>query len=519
MAVSPRKQNKIVIVGAGIFGLSTALHLAKRGYTDVTVLDRQPYHKTLYSYFAGCDGASADINKIIRSAYGSQTDYQELTFRAIEQWKVWNEELASGQCVPPGMTRDDRVFYNTGSLSFNDTPELPAWEVETLTAMDAHGHGHTQFATSDPARVAQAERAGLNIDPFKLRERGRASRAVGILDSSGGTAAADKACRFALHKAGSLGVKFILDPVAGYFESLCSEGDKTDTTSPSATGRIADTVVTGVRTRDGKTHPAALVIMACGGWTPTLVPSLDGLAEATGGSVVLIKIPRDRQDLWARFAPERFPSWMYKMRDGAEGGLYGFPRDDEGYVKIGYRGTKYTNPIASQGNGDERDEERSTPVTRWSSPSLSPSTSADDQSSRLTQIPAQAMRTMQRFVHDFLPELEPFGIAMTRMCWYTDSFDNHFVVDRVPATRGLMVATAGSGHAFKYLPILGDWVVDVVEGKKQRSVTESWKWRRLGEGATPYNVLMEGSAGPRALKNVDLYPDGEDRALHARAKL
>lgn len=55
----PAKNEPIIIVGAGAFGLSTALHLARRGYTDVTVFDKQPYDESLYSYFKGCDAASA----------------------------------------------------------------------------------------------------------------------------------------------------------------------------------------------------------------------------------------------------------------------------------------------------------------------------------------------------------------------------------------------------------------------------------------------------------------------------
>lgn len=53
------KQSPIVIVGAGVFGLSSAIHLAKRGFTDITVFDRQPYHETLYDFDKGCDAASA----------------------------------------------------------------------------------------------------------------------------------------------------------------------------------------------------------------------------------------------------------------------------------------------------------------------------------------------------------------------------------------------------------------------------------------------------------------------------
>jgi sarcosine oxidase/L-pipecolate oxidase len=53
------KSAPILIIGAGVFGLSTALHLGQRGYTNVTVLDKQPYDKTLYAYDKGCDAASA----------------------------------------------------------------------------------------------------------------------------------------------------------------------------------------------------------------------------------------------------------------------------------------------------------------------------------------------------------------------------------------------------------------------------------------------------------------------------
>jgi sarcosine oxidase/L-pipecolate oxidase len=58
------KSSPIVVVGAGVFGLSTALHLAERGYTNVKVLDKQPYHESQYSYDKGCDAASA--GKMIR---------------------------------------------------------------------------------------------------------------------------------------------------------------------------------------------------------------------------------------------------------------------------------------------------------------------------------------------------------------------------------------------------------------------------------------------------------------------
>lgn len=49
-------QQKILIVGAGCFGLSTAYHLLKRGYQNITVIDRSPV-------LPAPDAASTDINK------------------------------------------------------------------------------------------------------------------------------------------------------------------------------------------------------------------------------------------------------------------------------------------------------------------------------------------------------------------------------------------------------------------------------------------------------------------------
>jgi len=65
-------KSRVIIVGGGVFGLSTALWLAKGGYKDVTIFDRCELEKNFYDPSNGCDGASADINKIFRATYGAQ---------------------------------------------------------------------------------------------------------------------------------------------------------------------------------------------------------------------------------------------------------------------------------------------------------------------------------------------------------------------------------------------------------------------------------------------------------------
>lgn len=54
-----QKSDPIVVIGAGAFGLSTSLHLALRGYSNVTVFDRHDYEASKYSYTSGADSASS----------------------------------------------------------------------------------------------------------------------------------------------------------------------------------------------------------------------------------------------------------------------------------------------------------------------------------------------------------------------------------------------------------------------------------------------------------------------------
>lgn len=56
------KQDHIIIVGAGAFGLSTALHLSQDGYTNITVLEQDDEVPSRYS-------AANDLNKIMRVEY------------------------------------------------------------------------------------------------------------------------------------------------------------------------------------------------------------------------------------------------------------------------------------------------------------------------------------------------------------------------------------------------------------------------------------------------------------------
>ncbi|CUM64500.1 uncharacterized protein PRCAT00002105001 [Priceomyces carsonii] len=69
---------EVLIVGCGVFGLSTAVEMAKRGY-KVTALDAYPVPSPW--------SASADYNKIVRTEYDNMF-YTELALEALESWRT-----------------------------------------------------------------------------------------------------------------------------------------------------------------------------------------------------------------------------------------------------------------------------------------------------------------------------------------------------------------------------------------------------------------------------------------------
>lgn len=56
------KDAAITIIGGGAWGLSTAYHLARAGYTNITVFERGRQIPSPYS-------AANDLNKIVRAQY------------------------------------------------------------------------------------------------------------------------------------------------------------------------------------------------------------------------------------------------------------------------------------------------------------------------------------------------------------------------------------------------------------------------------------------------------------------
>ena len=84
------------------------------------------------------------------------------------------------------------------------------------------------------------------------------------------------------------------------------------------------------------------------------------------------------------------------------------------------------------------------------------------------------------FLGHSLPSLASLPLHGSKMCLYCDTWDGDFWIASDPERIGLVVATGGSGHAFKFAPVLGGLVADALEGI-QNAYSDRFSWRSLGD--------------------------------------
>jgi sarcosine oxidase len=175
-------------------------------------------------------------------------------------------------------------------------------------------------------------------------------------------------------------------------------------------------------------YGADSLVIAAGAWTGSFVPDLALPLEVERMPVFWFepKVPA------ADVSAGRLPIWL--LDTVTDGTFYGFPYDDEAGLKV-----------SRHHSGDVVD-----PATV-------------DRSER----PADVER-VRAFSRSFFPAADgPLRESM--VCLYTNTPDLGFVLDVHPAVAGVAYASACSGHGFKFAPVIGEILADlVVDG------TSSW---------------------------------------------
>ncbi|KAK1957479.1 FAD dependent oxidoreductase [Colletotrichum sublineola] len=467
----------VAIVGAGIFGLSLAVALSKRQYR-VTVFDRYRYDET--NYAPDLDGstqaASVDHNKIFRASYGTKLHYQRLAIESRTAWEKINEQ----RHYEEDENQRSNLFDGCGMLRVQPTATLDPLECETLNNYERECLRYTQFVKSTSADRKRAAELGWDAKllDFEIPGSSPARTYEAVLDSLAGFTKCSEACAYFYKLALRQGITFNFGPEKGAFDSIIEENLPT----PGQKKAV------GVKTKDGTSHKADLVVIAAGSSTTQLLPELSYHLESSAGSVVTFKVDKTDSALWDKYSPERFPviTWRSAPRHPTgkdSGSVYVLPRTVDGLIKIGFRGIKFTNfqpaPSGASFNQDGK----------WSVPLLPEDCHI---------VPEPAREAIREFVSIFLPEFAGVDFNSTKLCWYTDSLDNSFVIDYVPtyADKSVFVATGGSGHGAKFLPVLGEHAADILQyGDESTSfMRPHWRWQ---ENTRRGNGLEEGPSGPR----------------------
>ena len=189
-----------------------------------------------------------------------------------------------------------------------------------------------------------------------------------------------------------------------------------------------------------KTHraeySAAKLIITAGPWLPKIVADLG----------VPLRVERQVQ-LWFAppkpefFSPQRFPVFIHFVADRA---YYGIPGDDPPWVKVSRH---HGGVIATADSVDRR---------------IHPSDEAD------------ARWYMQRHLRGADgPRMD------AKVCLYTNTTDDHFIIDRHPAHESVLIAGGFSGHGFKFAPVVGEVLADMATEQATTLPVEMFSLARL----------------------------------------
>jgi glycine/D-amino acid oxidase-like deaminating enzyme len=65
-----------------------------------------------------------------------------------------------------------------------------------------------------------------------------------------------------------------------------------------------------------------------------------------------------------------------------------------------------------------------------------------------------------------------------RFCWDAYTPDDNFFVTPHPHINGLFIATGGSFHGWKMMPVIGKYVLQMIEGTLSEEHRQRWAWDR-----------------------------------------
>ncbi|TKA28342.1 hypothetical protein B0A50_03809 [Salinomyces thailandicus] len=421
LSSSEQATSSVLIVGSGVFGLGTAHALATRDefrHTKITVLERVD--------FPAPDGSSIDSSRIIRPDYadGAYTSFM------AEAHKYWRGDFgADGRYTEAGLC----IVTDEG---------------------DGAGKGE---ASDYMLKAMENVKSRLGLKVGRREDRGQVEPLVSAADIS----------RVMATMEGDCGTKGYVNWTSGWADAeagvrhmrkLVERTERVDfKTSEVRRLEFGDGKIESVELTSGEHLKADLVVLATGAWTPKLV-DLRGVCSASGHVLAYLDLSEDEQDRLGRN-----PTLLCE-----NSGMFIIqPRGRQ--LKVARHGYGYANPTVIP--HPERPDSGETITVSL------PRTKMDDEN---LNIPPEGDRACRAFLKKSIPYLADRPWTHTRICWYTDTPTGNWLIDYHPAYSNLFLATGGSGHGYKFLPVIGDRIADVMLGQDGDALgaelRQKWRW-------------------------------------------
>ena len=401
-------RSEILIIGAGIFGTSTAYHLSTThpDPSAITVLDRAPCPSP--------KAASSDINKIVRADYSSPF-YMDLAYEAMDAW-------SNSPILNP-------FYHRTGWIMLDEKDS----DLTERICKNFKSSGRPDESSDITLEDVKSKWDGI------LKDIDTTDYDKAYLNPSTGWVDASLATEAMMHEAIENGVRYVV----GELDELVSSGDNLE----------------GVTTKDGKLYRAGKILLAAGAWTPSLMSPLEdllGLEEeqriekqinAAGVCVAAFELSPGEAEHYGKL-----PILIY----GARGEM--IPPNRERLFKFTNANTFTNYQTLPSGR-------------KMSIPSK-------DQS----YVPEKLKEQSLEVIKARLPQILDNGRLPDywRLCWDVISPDQNQLITQHPDPRlsNLFFATAGSFHSWKFLPIIGKYVVKVLKGESNgEEKDKAWKWK------------------------------------------
>ncbi|TKX20629.1 L-pipecolate oxidase-like protein 3 [Elsinoe australis] len=403
-----------LIVGAGVFGVSAAYHLIKK-YPDANVTIVDRDAYDADSRVA----ASWDWNKVIRADY-DDIIYCKLALEAqdiLETDELWKP-----------------YFHQTGIY----------WACRSDYADDVVNNYKKLGRKADLKAVPVSEARKLYNGLFDDADYTDV-KSVLVNKTSGWVAAGD-CLRAITKKCLELGVKYVVADV----QSLQIDGS----------GRCY-----GLSTTSGNTLKADHIILSTGAFTPKL---LEWSAAATG---------RDELRSGDRILAGGITTGMTKLDQKTLPTYKDMPVGVQGYTAatgtfIGSLPPTPDGELKWWGQTIFSHTHEVMPGRHLSAPPNEPHYGQWNVSNKLKRDIAYANNVF------YGKKTANWKMEKYRICWDAFTTSADFIISPHSGAKGLYVATCGNFHGWKFFPVLGKYITQMLEGELAPELADKWAWDR-----------------------------------------